>query len=268
VGLSLGLLAVGYPTPVVRVRAIHLSPVKSLGLASAERVTVTENGIPGDRAFVVVDDRDQVATLRKYGALAQATSRFDPDRGTLELELPGGRLVTGTVNGGTAHEVAMFGRPLHGQLVDGPWDAALSELTGRPMRLMRVDDAGAGQDAYPMSVLSQESLDEFARQSELAHPPDPRRFRNTLMIEGAGAHGEDAWVGGRMRAGEAVLRVAERDVRCSLPTRNPDTGLRDLDTLRLIAAYRPDPSGDICFGVYAEVEQPGTVAVGDTVEPI
>ena len=27
-------------------------------------------------------------------------------------------------------------------------------------------------------------------------------------------------------------------------------------------------NGNICFGVYADVAQPGTVAVGDTVEPL
>lgn len=261
-------LTVGYPTPVARVRAIHLSPIKSLGLMSAQRVSVTADGIPGDRAFVLLDADDQVATLRKYGRLALASSRFEPEQGTLELELPGGRRVAGMVEGGTPRTVVMFGRDLHGEVLDGPWGDALSELAGRPMRLMRVAGDDSGQDASPMSLLSQESVDELGRRSGLAAAPDPRRFRNTLLVEGAGAHGEDAWVGGRVRAGEAVLRVLERDVRCSLTTRNPDTGVRDLDTLRLIAAYRPPVDGDICFGVYADVEQPGVIAVGDPVEPI
>ena len=75
-------------------------------------------------------------------------------------------------------------------------------------------------------------------------------------------------MGRDVRAGEAVLRIAERDARCALTTRNPDSGERDLDTLRLIASYRPTSGGEICFGVYADVGSPGSVAVGDTVEPI
>jgi MOSC domain-containing protein len=253
---------------VARVRAIHLSPVKSLGLASAERVTVTAGGIPGDRWFVLLDDKGELATLRKYGGLAKARSRFDPEQGTLELELADGRRVAATVNGGTPHTVEMFGRDVPGELLEGPWAEPLTELAGHPMRLLRVAEAGAGQDTYPMSLLSQESIDELASRNDLDPAPDPRRFRNTLLIEGAGPHGEDAWVGGRVRAGQAVLRIVERDVRCSLITRNPDTGERDLDTLRLIDAYRPRPDRDVCFGVYADVEQPGDVAVGDTVEPL
>jgi hypothetical protein len=260
--------AVGYPTPVARVRAIYLSPVKSLGLESTDRATVTPLGIAGDRSFVVLDEQDEVATLRTYGALAQARSRYDPSTGRLAVTMPDDRVVEGTVDGGTPKTVSLFGRELHGVVVGGPWADALSELTGRPMRLLRADDGEHAQDAHPMSLLSRESLQELADRSGLDHAPDPRRFRNTLLIDGVPPHGEDGWVGRDIRAGEAVLRVVERDARCSLTTKNPDSGARDLDTLRLIGAYRPPVDREICFGVYADVVEPGVVSVGDSVEPI
>jgi hypothetical protein len=75
-------------------------------------------------------------------------------------------------------------------------------------------------------------------------------------------------VGRDVRAGSAVLRVAEGDQRCSLITMNPDSGERDLDTLRVLASYRRTEDGEVCLGVYADVVEPGDVAVGDTVEPI
>jgi hypothetical protein len=51
-------------------------------------------------------------------------------------------------------------------------------------------------------------------------------------------------------------------------TRDPDTGVRDLDTLGAIAAYRGDvPTGEpLPFGVWCQVVRPGPVAVGDPVE--
>jgi len=67
--------------------------------------------------------------------------------------------------------------------------------------------------------------------------------------------------------GEAVVRVAEKDTRCVLTTLNPDTGQRDLDTLRMIAAYRPPESSEVCFGVYADVVQEGRIRVGDLIAP-
>ena len=53
-----------------------------------------------------------------------------------------------------------------------------------------------------------------------------------------------------------------------MTTRDPRTGHRDLDTLRLIASYRGTRNGDVLFGAYAQVEQPGVVALGDAVEPL
>ena len=47
-------------------------------------------------------------------------------------------------------------------------------------------------------------------------------------------------------------------------TRDPDTGIRDLDTLEILKRYR----GSFDFGVRARVEQPGEVGVGDEVEAL
>jgi uncharacterized protein YcbX len=53
-----------------------------------------------------------------------------------------------------------------------------------------------------------------------------------------------------------------------MTTRNPQSGERDMDTLRMIVDYRSLQDGNICFGVYAGVVQPGSVTVGDTVESL
>jgi uncharacterized protein YcbX len=127
---------------------------------------------------------------------------------------------------------------------------------------------GPAQDSHPMSMLSLGSVKQLSSRAELSQPLDPRRFRNSLLIEGTEPHEEDSWIGRDVRAGGAVLRVAERDQRCSLITKNPVSGERDLDTLRVLASYRRQDDGEVCFGVYADVVEPGDVAVGDPVEPI
>ena len=119
-----------------------------------------------------------------------------------------------------------------------------------------------------MSMLSLGSVEQLSSRAGLPEPLDPRRFRNSLLIEGTAPHEEDAWVGRDVRVGTAVLRVADRDQRCSLITKNPDSGERDLDTLRVLASYRRQDDGQVCLGVYADVVEPGDVAVGDPVQPI
>jgi uncharacterized protein YcbX len=57
--------------------------------------------------------------------------------------------------------------------------------------------------------------------------------------------------------------------RCAVTTRDPVSGARDLDTLGTIAEYRGlDEERHANFGVYAEVEEPGIVRVGDAVTPL
>jgi uncharacterized protein YcbX len=75
-------------------------------------------------------------------------------------------------------------------------------------------------------------------------------------------------VGAVVRAGEALLRVVRLDPRCALTTLDPDTGARDADTLRWLAGYRRQNDGEVYCGIYADVESPGRVRVGDEVEPL
>jgi len=72
-----------------------------------------------------------------------------------------------------------------------------------------------------------------------------------------------------VRAGEALLRVAGPVPRCAVTTQDPATGVRDHDTLRAIRSVRGDSDdGNLYFGMYAEVEVPGAVGVGDAVTPV
>jgi uncharacterized protein YcbX len=119
-------------------------------------------------------------------------------------------------------------------------------------------------------MLSDASLDALARQVG-ADGVDARRFRMLIGIAGCEPHEEDAWLGRRVRAGDAVVRLHEQVARCAITTQNPTSGVPDFDTLREIRAYRGTREGDgknIDFGIFGEVEVPGRVRVGDVVEPL
>ena len=90
----------------------------------------------------------------------------------------------------------------------------------------------------------------------------------TIGVDGVEPHAEDGWIGERLRVGGALLVVRENVGRCAITTLDPDSGVRDLDTLGVIAAYRGDvPTGEpLPFGMWCEVVEPGPVAVGDPVE--
>jgi uncharacterized protein YcbX len=135
--------------------------------------------------------------------------------------------------------------------------------------VVRCDRPGGTRSGNPASIISQGSLDKLAREARLDEV-DGRRFRMLIEVDGEVAHEEDDWIGGRIGVGSAILRVTERDARCAITTQDPDSGVRDFDTLREIIRYRgPMPDADgapkAMFGVLADVEQPGRVRLGDEV---
>jgi len=73
-----------------------------------------------------------------------------------------------------------------------------------------------------------------------------------------------ARVGGpRGRDRGARLEIDEETERCAVTTVNPNTGARDLETLKLLRSH----AGHINMGVYAAVKAGGRIAVGDSVAP-
>ncbi|MBI5288358.1 MAG: MOSC domain-containing protein [Chloroflexi bacterium] len=257
----------------IHVAALYISPVKSLALQRVDRASVVKTGLQGDRQFFLVTDRNRLFTMREYGPLAtvRATYALDPER--LRIEFPDGVASEGAPAPGDPLTARFFGEyDVEAFETPGPWNDAFAKFIGMSVRLVRAAPKRAAVDVLPVSVLSAASVEELRRTS--GEPSiDERRFRPNIYVSGAATpHEEDSWIdrsvriGGRI--GGAVIRVRMRDERCMVTTLNPDTGLRDLSTLTMIAGYRTDQSNEVNFGVYATVEQEGDIAVGDTVEPL
>ena len=187
------------------------------------------------------------------------------------LRFPDGSEVVGDVELGERIVTSFFGRPVAGRLVEGPWNDALADYVGRPVRLARTEREGDGVDRGRLAgatLVSTGSLEAFREAAGEDGPVDGRRFRMTIGIEGVEPHGEDGWIGSQVRVGGATVAVREHVGRCAVTTLDPDRGVRDLDTLGTIAAYRGDVQTrePLPFGVWCEVVEPGRVAVGDPVE--
>ena len=253
------------------VSRLSIAPVKGMGLVYPEEVALESFGVAANRRFFVVD-----ADGRRYGQIRDGTlvrirPAYDEASGRLTLRFPDGRVADGVPELGEEVVTDFYGRPVRGRIAVGPWAGAISAFAGRELRLVRSDEPGAGvdRDLGPVTMLSDASLNELARQAEV-DGVDARRFRMLIGIAGCEAHEEDRWLGGRVRVGEAVVRLLEQVARCAITTQNPDSGAPDFDTLREIKRYRGTREGGklIDFGVFGEVETPGRVRVGDAVEPL
>jgi uncharacterized protein YcbX len=250
-----------------RLTTLFTTPVKGFALHSPHSVELDTNGAVGDRDFFLVDDQDALTSITRLGAFASWTASFDRLSEVLTLRSADGRtLESGTPLGSPVVGQFYDDRTVGGRVVGGPWSEWLSDLAGREVRLVRADQAGGAFDEHAVTLLSEGSVEELAR-----HTPDgtldARRFRMLIGFDGVAAYTEDTWNGRTLRIGTAELLVRGPVPRCNATTRHPDTGQRDLKTLRLIEEHRgqtPNDFGEgLNFGVYADVLTPGTITVGD-----
>lgn len=248
------------------VATISITPVKSLALHHPQEVELDAAGVRGNRLYYLVDEAGRLANGVRHGTLVQI--RPELENGSLTLRFPDGAIVDGDVELADSVTTDFYGRPVQGRLVRGPWSDALSDYVGSHLQLVRAVDDDAW-DVQPATLVSLASCARLGEQ--LDAQVDHRRFRMLLTLDGLEPHEEDSWSGGRVRVGEAVLRVGGPVPRCAVTTQDPETGIRSLDTLSGIRRYRGVRESDgksIDFGVYARVEQPGRVRVGDAVEPL
>jgi uncharacterized protein len=257
--------------PAPSVAWISITPVKSLGLLQVDEVLLEEIGVRNNRRFHLTDAAGNLINGKRHGALAQIRSAYDESAGTLELRFPDGSVVAGEVAVDGEVTTNFWGRPVSGRIVVGPWSDALSEFAGAPLRLVRPDAEGAGVDrgsSGAFSLVSHASLAALAREAGVEPPVDFRRFRMLFGVDGVGEHEEDEWLGREVRIGDAIVRPRGNVGRCAVTTQNPETGKPDLDTLKVLKAYRGDiPTTEpLPFGIAGDVVRPGRVRVGDPVE--
>jgi uncharacterized protein len=258
------------------------TPVKGTALHHPTSLALTRNGVEDNRRFHLVDARHRLFNGKHHGPLVRLTAQYDGQRRHLSLQIPGREPVQGTTTElGEPVVTDFYGRDVAGHLVTGPWSAALTEFVGEPVHLVAADTPGDAVDVHPVTLISSATIEHLRRVTPGGERLDHRRFRMLVEVDECGVHEEDTWVGRRVRLGGATLRVVGPVPRCVVTNENPDSGVVDFSTLKAIARYRgelatdlttpvahlPD-DGAVIFGMYATVEVPGSIGVGDRVEPI
>ena len=257
------------------VARLSYTPVRALGLLHPDHLDLTETGVTNDRRFYLVDERGRLVDRLLAGGLVQVHAETNDDATWLRMTFPDGSVVEDDVRLDEPVRTDIYNRLAIGHVVGGPWAAAIEPFAHRPVLLVRCDKPGGTRikegEALPrnqVSLVTDGSLRELAGHLGVDEV-DGRRFRMLIELEGAAAHEEDGWIGREVAIGSAVLTITKPDGRCAITTQDPDTGERNLDTLRTILQYRgfraDDPERKIDFGVLGEVRTPGRISLGDEV---
>jgi hypothetical protein len=221
-------------------------PVKSMLGEARTSLDFDARGPVGDRLWAVRDAAGKLGSgkatrrFRRIDGLLAYAARYDES----------GRAVVTTPDG----EILLAGDPAA--------DVALSGLLGLPVTLAREDDV-RHVDAAGVSLTTTGSLRALGELLGDDRPADARRFRKNILLDLDEPWAEEAWVGAEIDVGAVRLRVTKRIERCVM-VGLPQPGVpADGRVLRALTDAR-----DACLGVYAEVVEPGRVALGDAARPV
>ena len=253
--------------PEYTVTRLSVTAIKGLSLHHPDSIELTPRGAVGDRLFYLVDDNGGLQSCTRNAGLYGLSAAYDAESRRLVVTRGDEVLVAGTAEPAAAVDTDMWGvRRIAGDtLADPAWSDFFSDVVGERVHLIQARESAF--DVHPVTLLGSSSVEELARHAGLPSI-DSRRFRMLIEFEGGDPHIEDTWTGSSLRVGNAVLRAGGPVKRCAATTRHPDSGVVDLQTLRLILAYRGRQDSEFGlganFGTYGAVLESGTISVGDS----
>lgn len=285
------------------VAGIWTFPVKSMQGERIEQGVFTEQGLLGDRAYALIDtETGKVASAKSvrlfpdllnckaaYIEPLQLESELPPVR----ISLPNGRTVDS--DSGDVDDIlsGFFGRgvTLANSAPDDftidQYHPDVADADPRGHRNTEVDQklgsaffaeaglpspvpVGSFFDLFPASVLTTSTLSQLS-QLQPGSNFDERRFRMNVIVSTTEAgFVENDWIGHELAIGDTMrLHVAMPDPRCVMTTLAQDELSQDNEVMRTLVLHNRMPVADAglfpCAGVYAGVQVPGNLQVGDSV---
>ena len=218
-------------------------PVKSLRGEAVGSIRVGDRGIEHDRLWSLRGHDGKLGS-------GKTTRRFRHMPGLLSMQSFVDATGAGYLRFSDGHE----------GLIDDPETARrVAKVVGED-----VDIAGEAETSHlddsPVHLMSLQSLSWLSARLEAQ--VDRHRFRPNIVVDisTCDERPEDAWIDTLLRIGSVLLRVTHRTVRCVMVTQ-PQAEL----TFEPAILKELEATNEMRLGVYARVEQPGTVSVGDEI---
>ncbi|MBN9531441.1 MAG: MOSC domain-containing protein [Alphaproteobacteria bacterium] len=233
-------------------------PVKGFGAqALSEAVLIEGRGLPGDRRFAVTNGQAPVASDGRWTP-AQGFVRMtrNPNLPLFGIDLIGTTLSLRHPDGRAA-----VGDPTRPDGLER-LEEALASWFSTTARLVEAEGGYWDHRDAAISLINPASVAALATQS--GRSLDIARFRGNVLLGGLPAWTELAWIGRRLRIGEAEIEILRPIDRCKATSIDPATGLADANVPALLSRH----VGHAFCGVYARVVRRGRVAPGGTIADI
>lgn len=268
---------------MTKVVACWRYPVKSAAAEAVERLTVTPDGVVGDRAWAAIAYDGTVVSAkhpRIGGRLLEVLASYDDTTGAVTVTVPGHPARRAGDDRFDEELTEWLGRSV--KLTDvvptklqlhrlWPHDAGMIPewiTSAHPDEEVLTDVAGAARGRFvDYGRLHLVTTGELAKlEAEVGRPVNPVRFRPNVLLDLP----EDPLPGQRLRVGEVSLTIDQPTSRCVVPSL-PQAGVTGLDPeiLTQLARHHRKAVGErgkaALFGCYADVARPGVINRGDEV---
>jgi hypothetical protein len=270
----------------VKVKSLHIYPLKSGRAIDLDEAEVTAWGLAGDRRYMVVDRDGKFITQRELQALAQVTAigAF----GTLHLSKAGSdEDLAVAFDPDRRLDVDIWGNAVSASLAPDAVNMTLSNWLGASVRLVHADSqtsracspewAGDGvqtgfADGYPVLITTTGSLralnDATLEMGEAGFGMD--RFRPNIVIDDEAPFADDRWAA--VEIGGIRYDLVKPCARCIMTTQDQLTGERGgpdpMPAMRKLRMSLDRRVAGVLFGWNAVPKAQGKVSIGDSVSVV
>lgn len=243
----------------ITVSALIYYPIKACRGFEVESAQVERMGLQDDRRMMVVAPEGMQLTQRDHAKLAWVLPTLND--GTLTLSAPNFDAVRVPIQRTGITQTVRVWHNKGVQAIDQGDESAqwFSDWLGAPVRLVHIaegvqrrldsryainqDDHTGFADAYPILIISEESLQDLNTRLEVPVPMN--RFRPNLVVKGCGPYAEDTW--NKIQVGNVELAIVKPCDRCVVTTIDKETLAQNKEPLKTLASYRKHELGAI-FG--------------------
>lgn len=263
---------------MIKVTALNIYPIKSLGGISVPEAKALAEGFQYDRRWMLVDEKGQFLTQRSNSAMAKFSCQLSAKKITVNYE--GASIdIPVAQEDGKNRQVEVWSSKLKAKEVDPIFSDWFSEHLGQACSLVKMTKSSKRSkrldttpfetklsfaDGYPYLILGSGSMDKLNSLAPKVIPIN--RFRANIELQTIGAHEEDLY--GEFSLGAARMRVIKPCARCQVINIDQKTGEQGKEPLKILTKYRKKMN-KIYFGANTILLEEGVVKVGDvlTVKP-
>ena len=260
---------------MISVKGLYVYPVKSLAGFSVTTANLTDRGFQYDRRWMLIDEHNRFISQREFPKMALLQTAITDTH--LEIFLKNDESINSKIpleiSSPDLIKVQIWDDTTEAILLPdniNNWFSKILEtnccLVYMPDSIHRlVDERYATHqeitgfsDAYPLTVISDESLNDL--NARLEKKIQMNRFRPNIIIEGCYPYFEDQLK--HFSINNIEFFGVKLLARCPIPTIDQDTAVKGKEPIKTLSKYRTK-NNKVYFGQNLIYNQKGQIRIGD-----